>query len=220
MQETWEMWVQSLDCEDSLEEGMATHSSILAWRIPWTEETGRLQSMGSQKSQTWLKQLSMHTHSQLGIWYHLVMKIYLWICIFDKKQPSEPKEWCIPIWSSGTSLVITVSVYEQHKEWSFIIFKFPRKTIREIHQRETQYKTYKSPDHFAETLLMDNQRRKVILKMARKWYLIPSPSIFMCMSIIVISELVHYSSLTLKWSSLILSEVGCCSENEDGCTWL
>ena len=46
MQETQ---VQSLGQEDSLEEGMATHSSILAWRIPWTEEPGGLQSMGSQR---------------------------------------------------------------------------------------------------------------------------------------------------------------------------
>ena len=45
MQETQ---VQSLAREDLLEKGMATHSSILAWRIPWTEEPGRLQSMGSQ----------------------------------------------------------------------------------------------------------------------------------------------------------------------------
>ena len=45
MQETW---VQSLDWEDPLEKEMATHSSILAWRIPWTEEPGGLQSMGSQ----------------------------------------------------------------------------------------------------------------------------------------------------------------------------
>ena len=43
------MWVQSLDQEVPLEEEMATHSSILAWRIPWTEEAGGLQSMGSQK---------------------------------------------------------------------------------------------------------------------------------------------------------------------------
>ena len=43
-----ETWVPSLDREDPLEEGMATHSSILAWRIPWTEEPGGLQSMGSQ----------------------------------------------------------------------------------------------------------------------------------------------------------------------------
>ena len=41
------MWVRSLDQEDPLEKEMATHSSILAWEIPWTEEPGRLQSMGS-----------------------------------------------------------------------------------------------------------------------------------------------------------------------------
>ena len=40
---------QSLDWEDPLEKGMATHSSILAWRIPWTEEPDKLQSMGSQR---------------------------------------------------------------------------------------------------------------------------------------------------------------------------
>ena len=45
MQETQEMWVQSLGWEDPLEEEMATYSSILAWRIPWTEEPGGLQSM-------------------------------------------------------------------------------------------------------------------------------------------------------------------------------
>ena len=44
--------VRSLGWEDSLEKGMATHSSILAWSIPWTEEPGGLQSMGSQKSRT------------------------------------------------------------------------------------------------------------------------------------------------------------------------
>ena len=49
-----EMRVQSLDWEDALEKEMATHSSILAWKIPWTEEPGGLQSMGSQKSQTQL----------------------------------------------------------------------------------------------------------------------------------------------------------------------
>ena len=44
-----EMWVPSLDWEDLLEEDMATHSSILAWGIPWTEDRGGLQSMGLQK---------------------------------------------------------------------------------------------------------------------------------------------------------------------------
>ena len=49
MQETW---VQSLGWEDSLEKEMATHSSILALRIPWTEESGGLQSMGHKESDT------------------------------------------------------------------------------------------------------------------------------------------------------------------------
>ena len=45
-----ETWVRSLGGEDPLEEGVATHSSILAWRILWTEEPGGLQSMGSQRA--------------------------------------------------------------------------------------------------------------------------------------------------------------------------
>ena len=49
MQETQEAWVRSLVWEDSSEEGMATHSSILVWRIPWTEEPGGLQSIGLQR---------------------------------------------------------------------------------------------------------------------------------------------------------------------------
>ena len=45
----WETWVQSLGQGDPLEKGMATHSSVLVWRIPWTEKPGGLQSMGSQR---------------------------------------------------------------------------------------------------------------------------------------------------------------------------
>ena len=55
MQETQEMRVQSLGQQDPLEEEMATHSSILAWEIPWTEDPGGLQSMGLQKSWTWIR---------------------------------------------------------------------------------------------------------------------------------------------------------------------
>ena len=57
MQESQEKRVESLGGEDPLEEGMATHSGILAWRIPWTEEPDGLQSTGSQ-SQIQLKRLS------------------------------------------------------------------------------------------------------------------------------------------------------------------
>ena len=49
MQETW---VRSLGRKDPMEKEMSTHASILAWKIPWTEEPGRLQSMGSQKDET------------------------------------------------------------------------------------------------------------------------------------------------------------------------
>ena len=50
MQETPETQVQSLHLEDPLEKEMASHSSVLAWKIPWTEEPGRLQSIGAQES--------------------------------------------------------------------------------------------------------------------------------------------------------------------------
>ena len=56
------MQVQSLGWEDSLEEEMATHSSIFAWRIPWTEEPGRLQSTGLQESDT-TECTHTHTHT-------------------------------------------------------------------------------------------------------------------------------------------------------------
>ena len=57
------MWVQSLGREDSLEEGMATHSSILAWKIPWTEEPGSLQG---RKVSDRLKQPSPHNYDLDG----------------------------------------------------------------------------------------------------------------------------------------------------------
>ena len=50
MQETSETWVQSLGQDDSVEEGRATYSGNLAWRIPWTEEHESLQSIGSQRN--------------------------------------------------------------------------------------------------------------------------------------------------------------------------
>ena len=57
----WETWVRSLGPEDPLEKEMTTHSSILAWRIPWMEEPGRLQSTGSKESDT-TERLHFHFH--------------------------------------------------------------------------------------------------------------------------------------------------------------
>ena len=60
MQEPQEMKVLSLGWKDPLEEEVATHSSILAWRVSWTEEPGGLQPMGSAKSRIQWKQLCTH----------------------------------------------------------------------------------------------------------------------------------------------------------------
>ena len=71
VQEPQEMWVQSLGREDPLEEGMETHSSVLAWRIPWTEEPSRLQPMGSQKTgHDWSNLAHMHLdkYTLMNIW--------------------------------------------------------------------------------------------------------------------------------------------------------
>ena len=73
----WENWVQSLGWEDPLEKEMATHSSILAWRIPWTEEPGGLQSTGSQRvGHVWVTSLSMYTVQVLvySKWYFVILK--------------------------------------------------------------------------------------------------------------------------------------------------
>ena len=64
--------VPSLDREDPLEEGMAAYSSILAWRIPWLEEPGRLQSMGSQESDT--TEATSHTCTRIVYKQKLITK--------------------------------------------------------------------------------------------------------------------------------------------------
>ena len=73
MQETQEMWIQSLGQADSMEEKMATHSSILAWEIPWAEESGGLQSMRSQRvGHDWAQvhdDLKIHCKSLTGKQY-------------------------------------------------------------------------------------------------------------------------------------------------------
>ena len=81
-----EMWVQSLGQEDPLEEGMATNSNILAWRNPWTEEAGGLQSTGSQRvghnfarvhsaqDAVWVKVYYFFWHMNVQIFEHHLMK--------------------------------------------------------------------------------------------------------------------------------------------------
>ena len=69
MQETQEMPVQLLGREDPLEKGMATHSSILAWRISWTEEPDGLRSMGSQRVDTTEATQLTHMNFKSDAWY-------------------------------------------------------------------------------------------------------------------------------------------------------
>ena len=69
----------SIPRDDPLEKGMATHSSVLTWRIPWTEEPGRLQSMGVTKSWTHLKLLSVHTRPEMEGESWIMSSIYLYL---------------------------------------------------------------------------------------------------------------------------------------------
>ena len=91
MQEMPGTRVQSLIWEDPLEEGMAIHSRILAWRIPWTEEPGGLQSIGSQ-SQTLLKQLSTQAWYMKQLWYKPKQNH-----IFDQLSCLWPKAGILPV---------------------------------------------------------------------------------------------------------------------------
>ena len=67
----WKTWGRSLPLEDLLKKGMATHSSILTWRIPWTEEPGKLQSIGLQRvRQDWATNTHKHTHTHTHTHIH------------------------------------------------------------------------------------------------------------------------------------------------------
>ena len=79
------MPVQSLGLDDALEEGMTTHSSILAWRIPWTEEPGRLQPMGLKKSN--VTEATQHAHIVNNILLYILklLRVILKVLITRKK---------------------------------------------------------------------------------------------------------------------------------------
>ena len=88
------MWVPSLGRGDPLEEGMTSHSSILAWRIPWTEEPGGLQSMGSHRVRhNWSNDLSRSMHawrpSRPSLLSILAKKKIMWNCqeAFNRRLP-------------------------------------------------------------------------------------------------------------------------------------
>ena len=99
MKELQETWVWSLGGEDPLEEEMATHSSILAWRIPWTEEPGGLQSRVSQRAgHNWA-----HTHNFLNDASLMVVSIFISLVTYDFKLLFYKKKY-IYLGCSGSSL--------------------------------------------------------------------------------------------------------------------
>ena len=96
-----ETQVWSMGWEDPLEKGMVTHSSILAWRIPWTEEPGRLQSMGSQRvGHNWATSLSFY--------------IYIYMFVFkSKKWENLPHLFCASVELIGPVLFYAEAKAEQ-----------------------------------------------------------------------------------------------------------
>ena len=116
MQKPQETWVWSLGWEDPLEEEMATHSSILAWRIPWTEEPGGLESMGSQ-SRTRLKQPSSRYYNK-ALQCTALSKWPL-LCTGQPVQhheqhlPQYPQwlfsHWSVPQWAPSPSQQLSLS---------------------------------------------------------------------------------------------------------------
>ena len=75
----WETWVRTPGGEEPLEKGMATHSSILVWKIPWTEESDRLQSMGHKNLDTTKQITHTHTHTHTRIYMSGCIIAYLFL---------------------------------------------------------------------------------------------------------------------------------------------
>ena len=139
MQETW---VQFLDWEDPLEKEMATHSSILAWWIPWTEEPCGLQSVGLQESDTteWLSLLSdlcfANVFSHSAGWHFILLIVFFLLCSFlvwcsptylEKAMAphSSTLAWKIP-WTEEPSRLQSMGLLRVRHDWptSISLFTF------------------------------------------------------------------------------------------------
>ena len=110
-----ETWVQSLGREDLLEKEMATHSSILVWKIPWTEDPGRLQSMGSQRvGHDWAMSLSLSypkTENFIYLFFFLRGTELPFPYIFIFEIPWSANVWNIYLLTSLDSYAITLEIY-------------------------------------------------------------------------------------------------------------
>ena len=114
MQETEESWVRSLGQEDPLEKGMATHSSVLGWRIPQTEEPGRLQSIGSQRVGHDWSNLAQMSHLPL----HFCAVPFAWI-IRSVALPFLCSRFCFSVfWNPHCRRLFPASLFLCHELYS------------------------------------------------------------------------------------------------------
>ena len=144
----WKIWVQSRGQEEPLEKGMATHSSILAWRIPGTEEPNRLQSMGLQRVRHyWVT----NTFTSLSRWitlteFQMLSKFYLSVRVLQRRSNRECVcvcEW-LTLWTWLTwlwGLANPKSEGQTRPEFEFLLcktsvfaLKRPFKWLDEVHK--------------------------------------------------------------------------------------
>ena len=130
MQEMQDMWVLSLGQEEPLEKDMATHSSILAWRIPWTEEPGGLQSTGPQRVGHNWERVSTHTHTHtlklqlrqtmMAIRQQQLSSFQKWIkseLVMMTRSPTHTMLRNRPQWVTPTSGKEAASLWTQLRFW-------------------------------------------------------------------------------------------------------
>ena len=108
---TQETWLWSLGQEDPLGKGMATHSSILAWRIPWTEEPGRLQSMGSQRVKHDWATNTFTFFTSMVFCYSGLNRLKQAICLTSDPWFSLHFWCCLCPWSENLLLLVWLSVF-------------------------------------------------------------------------------------------------------------
>ena len=116
MQETW---VQSLGLEDPLEKDLATHSSILAWEIPWTEEAGRVQSMGSQRVRRSQSDSAHTAVSVLSICSSALVFVSPVVLAFSRNSPPH---FCFLTLDYLIILFYFILFYWLHSTWILVLW--------------------------------------------------------------------------------------------------
>ena len=144
MQETW---VQSLGQRDPLEKGIATHSSILAWRIPWTKEPGGLQSMGSLRvGHNWVtytyNQIVRTVTCELFLWIFFLYRV-LWYgtmqtCLFSDLQIHNAAYSSSPFWYLKCTLELNIYQNESSCRRSVALCQWISLPSIHLHKPQTQ----------------------------------------------------------------------------------